>query len=72
MSKDGWVAISHFLNCNNVKKLGVSASEIASAVEGSDKLDVNADKKSIRRTGNPTLPEFGRKRDVKAQDKQPA
>lgn len=69
--KDGWVPIKHFLNCNKVKQLNVSAEDIAAAVANSDKLEVSEDKNSVRRKGNEALPELAsaKKRDAKAAEK---
>lgn len=49
----------------------MTASQIASAVEDSTKLELNKNKLSVRRVGNPALPELHeKKRDAKAADKQ--
>ena len=71
-NKEGWVSIQHFLNCNKVKAMGISAEQIAAAIEEgpSETLEVSTDKQTLRRVGNPPLPEQGlRKRDQKAADK---
>jgi uncharacterized protein (DUF433 family) len=52
--------------------MGITAEQIASAIEEgpSETLEVSADKQTLRRVGNPPLPEQGlRKRDQKAADK---
>lgn len=69
--KEGWVQISHFLNCNKVKQQKWTGAEIASALTDSTKLELNKNKLSVRRAGNPPLPEFfEKKRDAKATDKK--
>lgn len=70
-NKEGWVQITHFLNCNKVKQQKWSAADIASALTDSTKLELNANKLSVRRAQNAELPEFHeKKRDAKAADKQ--
>ena len=64
--------ISHFMNCNKVKNMGVSSASIASACADSTLVEVHADKKQIRRVNNASLPEkVDKKRDVKAAEKTP-
>ena len=69
--KDGYVDLKCFLNCNNVKKMGVdSAGLLAETLEKSTILELNAGKDKVRRVGNKALPEYTkRKREVKAQQK---
>ncbi len=69
--KEGWVAITHFLNCNKVKALQVSSEKIAEACGDSTEVDVSEDKTKIRRTANKELPALNteRKRDAKAAGK---
>jgi hypothetical protein len=43
------VNIAHFLNCNKVKALKVSAEEIASATKDSEVLEVSKDMLKVRR-----------------------
>lgn len=73
-SKDGYIAVSHFLNCNNVKKQGWSAKDIIDACANSTELEFKGD--TVRRAGNKALPEKQaanntdvKKRDSKAQEK---
>ena len=61
--------IAHFLNCNKVKALKVTAGEIAEANADSEVLEVSKDKLKVRRVGNPELPEMEKKRDAKANQK---
>lgn len=62
--KEGFVAISHFLNCNKVKEMKISAAEIAEAVTDSSEVDLSEDKTKVRRAGNKALPEkVDRRRD---------
>jgi hypothetical protein len=69
--KEGWVLITHFLNCNKIKTLKLTATQISNAVKDSTKLELSKNKLSVRRVGNPALPEFlEKKRDAKAADKQ--
>ena len=72
--KQGWVAIAHFLNCNKVKMMSISSEKISEACTNSTLVEVSKDKKKIRRTGNPPLPELNteRKRDAKAGAKSGA
>lgn len=50
--KEGWILITHFLNCNKVKQQKWTATEIAEAVKDSTKIDLNKNKLSVRRAGN--------------------
>jgi hypothetical protein len=49
------------MNCNKVKKMNVTADEIAKAVADSDEVEVSKDHKQIRRKGNKALPELKQK-----------
>jgi hypothetical protein len=71
--KNGWVLITHFLNCNKIKSQKTTAAEIVAAVADSTKVELDNNKLSVRRTGNPALPELQeKKRDAKATDKKVA
>jgi hypothetical protein len=71
--KNGWVLITHFLNCNKIKSQKTTAAEIVAAVADSTKVELDKNKLSVRRTGNPALPELlEKKRDAKATDKKVA
>jgi hypothetical protein len=72
-NKEGWVNIAHFLNCNKVKQLKISAADIAAACADSEEVDVSNDKLKVRRHENKALPEKSeaRKRDNKGDDKAP-
>ena len=39
--KEGWVLISHFLNCNKVKSMSISPAQIADACADSTDVDVS-------------------------------
>lgn len=72
-SKDGYIEISHFLNCNNVKSNKWTSADIKAACSDSTELEIKGDK--IRRVGNKPLPEKSaptgeRKRDQKGNEKQ--
>lgn len=54
-SKDGFIAISHFLNCNNVKKIGCTVKDIKDACAKSTELEIKGD--TVRRANNKPLPE---------------
>ncbi len=73
-SKDGWIDISLFLNCNKVKELKAKASDIADACVDSEKVEISKDQKQIRRKNNLALPDkqakTEKKRDAKAADKE--
>ena len=73
---NGYVALTHFLNCNKIKAKGVKdVKVIAEAVADSTELELSDDKKSVRRAGNKALPEKKgslRKRDQKAAAKEEA
>ena len=63
--KEGYISVSHFLNCNNVKKEKWAVDEIVAACKSSKELEVKGQK--VRRTGNKELPEFvSKKREGKA------
>ena len=72
-NKEGWVNIAHFLNCNKVKQLKITAGDIATACAESDEVEVSTDKLKVRRAGNKALPEKAeaKKREGKAEDKAP-
>ena len=71
--KNGWVLITHFLNCNKIKSQKTTAAEIVAAVADSTKVELDKNKLSVRRTGNPALPELlEKKRDATATDKKVA
>jgi hypothetical protein len=71
--KNGWVLVTHFLNCNKIKSQKVTAAEIVAAVADSTKIELDTNKLSVRRKDNPALPEFQeKKRDAKAVDKKQA
>lgn len=68
----GYVALMLFMNCNKVKKLGITEAQIADGVKDSKLVELSDDKKSLRRKDNKPLPvQTGtlRKRDQKAQGK---
>lgn len=72
-SKDGYIAISHFLNCNNVKANQWTGADIKAACGDSTELEIKGD--TIRRVGNKPLPEKSaptgdRKRDQKGNEKK--
>ena len=72
-SKDGFIAISHFLNCNNVKAHQWNTADIKAACSDSTELEIKGD--TIRRVGNKLLPEKAapsgdRKRDQKGNEKK--
>lgn len=71
--KEGWVLIAHFLNCNKIKQQKNTADNIVAAVADSTKVELNKNKLSVRRVGNPALPELqDKKRDAKAAEKKQA
>lgn len=71
--KEGWVLIAHFLNCNKIKSQKTTAADIVAAIGDSTKVELNKNKLSVRRAGNPALPELQeKKRDVKAAEKKTA
>ena len=65
--------LSVFLNCNNIKKLGVKdTKQLAAGIETSTALELNEGKTAVRRKGNSALPQKTgslRKRDAKAAGK---
>lgn len=73
-NKDGYVELSVFLNCNNVKKLGVKeTSVLADTLVKSTALELNEGKTAVRRKGNMALPQRTgslRKREAKAAGKE--
>ena len=74
-SKDGYIAISHFLNCNNVKANKWTDKDIKDACKDSTELEIKGD--TIRRVGNKALPDKAaasgeRKRDQKGNEKKEA
>ena len=52
----GYVALSLYLNCNKVKKMGITEGQIAAAVAGSTLVELSDDKLSLRRMSNKPLP----------------
>lgn len=74
-AKEGYIALSHFLNCNNVKSSKWSVEDIKAACQDSTELEIKDD--TIRRVGNKSLPEkvapsTDRKRDQKGFEKKEA
>ena len=58
--------MSLFLNCNKIKKLGVSKTQqLVDAIATDDQLELNADKTMVRRKNLDDLPEFKPKKKVK-------
>lgn len=72
-NKEGWVNIAHFLNCNKVKQLKITAADISAACVDSDQVEISTDKLKVRRSENKALPaaQEQRKRDAKFDDKAP-
>ena len=72
-NKDGYVELTVFLNCNNVKKLGVKTTAVlADTLASSTALELNEAKTGVRRKDNMVLPQKTgtlRKRDAKASGK---
>ncbi len=70
-SKDGYIALSHFLNCNNVKTNKWTVADIIAACKSSTELEFKGE--TVRRAGNKPLPERqlveSKKRDQKASEK---
>lgn len=57
------------MNCNKIKKLGVSkVQQIVDAVAGDDSLELNADKTMIKRVALDDLPEFKPKKKLKSEE----
>jgi hypothetical protein len=72
-SKNGYIEINHFLNCNNIKSNKWTIADIKAACSDSTELEIKED--TIRRVGNKPLPEKSapsgeRKRDQKGNEKQ--
>ena len=62
--------MASFLNCNKVKKLGVTtAKQIIEAVENTENLELSADRTALRVKCLETLPEFKPKKKVKSEEK---
>ena len=56
-SKDGYIELKVFLNCNAVKKLGITDLEVIKEhLEKSTTLEMNPKKTGVRRKGNMALP----------------
>jgi hypothetical protein len=55
-NKDGWVDITHFLQCNKVKAPKVDVKEICLACASSEMLEVSENELQIRRKENRSLP----------------
>ena len=69
--KEGWVLISYFLNCNKIKLMNTTVTEVAEAIADSTKVELSANKLSVRRKDNAKLPDFvEKKRDAKAGEKK--
>jgi len=54
--KGGYIDLTLFLNCNKVKKMGITVSQIVKAVGDSKLVELSDDDKSIRRKENKPLP----------------
>lgn len=68
--KDGYIAITHFLNCNNVKTNKWTVKDIIDACKDSQYLEFEGE--TVRRAGNNPLPvrEVPAKTDVKKRDQK--
>jgi glutaredoxin 2 len=71
-AKDGYIDLKLFLNCNNLKKMGIDNTDIIKeTLADSSALELNDDNTMVRRVGNKKLPEYTKKkREVKAQAKE--
>lgn len=68
-SRDHFVKLNLFLNCNKIKKLGVTKTQqIVDAVSTDDQLQLNSDKTMIRRKALDDLPDFKPKKKVKTEE----
>jgi hypothetical protein len=70
---NGYIDLSVFQKCNNIKKLAISDKDIAEACADSTIVEISKDKKQIRRKDNKALPEKKgsmKKRDAKASAKK--
>lgn len=69
--KEGWLDLSHIMNCNKIKQMKIKIDDIVMAVKGSTEVELNDDNKKVRRIGNKALPsKEEKKRDAKAKDKE--
>ena len=67
--KEGYIAVSHFLNCNNVKNAKWTSEDILKACADSTQLEIKD--QTVRRAGNKALPEkVDKKREQKAEGKK--
>jgi hypothetical protein len=65
-----FVKLASFLNCNKVKKLGVTnVKQIVDAVENTENLELNEEKTALRVKCLETLPEFKPKKKLKSEEK---
>ena len=74
-SKDGWLDLSLILACNKIKqmKLKNGIDDLAAAVADSKEVEVDGEKKKVRRAGGKTVPTLSvsaKKRDSKAAEKE--
>lgn len=54
---EGYLSFAVILNCNNIKKLGVSTNEqLAESLFDSSLVELNEAKDSVRRAGNLAIP----------------
>ncbi len=61
------------MNCNKVKNMTKDVSKLVEAIKTSEKLELDADGKSVARKGNPPLPELiktGKRRKEEEDDKE--
>lgn len=66
MFRDHFVDIKCFLNCNKVKKMGITkVQQIVQAVKGAANIELNKDSTMLRRKDLVELPEFKAKKKVK-------
>lgn len=53
----GWVEITHFLNCNKIKNMGISKDSIIEAAKTSAEIEADPTGEKLRRKDNKALPE---------------
>lgn len=67
---DGYMSITHFENCNKIKKLGVGRVHIIDAIKASLELELNTEENQVRRKDNKPLPAQATEETLAAPEKK--
>lgn len=69
-NKEGYLDLTTFLNCNNIKKQETTIEDLIEAIKQSEKLELNSEENQVRRKNNEALPVFLGKKTEKDKDEE--